>query len=90
MKNAGNSLDDKLYDLLWTTARLGQNMLLHGPGGTGKTYLLRKLAKRLTDAGFTTYCTLKYYPFPSFITKILTRHSNNWNCCSQFRGWNRY
>lgn len=38
MKNIVNSIannvDDKLYDLLWTTSRLGQNMLLHGPGGT--------------------------------------------------------
>lgn len=35
----------------------GQSVLLHGPGGTGKSYLLREIASLFTDKGRIVYCT---------------------------------
>lgn len=35
----------------------GQSVLLHSPGGTGKSHLLRELASYFTDKGRIVYCT---------------------------------
>lgn len=43
--------------VLWTAAILGQNMLMHGPGGTGKTTVIRTLAQKLKEKGKEVYCT---------------------------------
>jgi ATP-dependent DNA helicase PIF1 len=43
--------------VLWTAALMGQNILMHGPGGTGKTNAIRTLAQKLKDRGKEVYCT---------------------------------
>lgn len=44
-------------DRILDCARFGRNILLHGPGGVGKTYILRHVAKSLTLDGKIVYMT---------------------------------
>lgn len=48
-----NSVLEKIYEAIEN----GQNILLHGPGGTGKTHLLREIAKYFTAKGKRVGCT---------------------------------
>lgn len=51
------SNDENTIRALTLAIENGQNVLLHGCGGSGKTYLIRELAKYLTTAGKVVVCT---------------------------------
>ncbi|HMP28214.1 MAG TPA: AAA family ATPase [Saprospiraceae bacterium] len=48
-----SSLIEKIYDAIEN----GQNVILHGPGGTGKSYLLREIATHFSKQGKKVSCT---------------------------------
>jgi intein/homing endonuclease len=50
-------MDFPIIDKIYTAIENGQNIILHGPGGTGKSYLLREIAKHFTEQGKAVSCT---------------------------------
>ena len=48
---------DKKLQKIFLTLDSGSNILLHGPGGVGKTYALRLIAQYLTEKGKIVACT---------------------------------
>lgn len=56
-ENFGDEGFSSIEDLFIETALNGENILLSGPGGTGKTYFLKIAAEQLIKEGKNVYCT---------------------------------
>lgn len=49
--------DDKKLKEILVAADNGENIILHAPGGTGKTFCLKKIAIHLKEQGKNVFCT---------------------------------
>ena len=54
--NMADTDDEELHRIL-VAVENGENIILHGPGGTGKSYKLREIAENLTAQGKWVCCT---------------------------------
>ncbi len=56
-ENDLSSNEETEYDLILDSISKGENVMCHGPGGTGKSYTLRNIARTLHAKNIITYIT---------------------------------